>query len=255
LELSAKQAALKAEFIELRGTWSAEWEAVLELDPDFFAACLAYAAVPSRTGHLDAKTRAFVALAVDAATTHLHPAGIREHIAAARAAGASTREIMDVLECTATQGIHAMNVGVPILVEVLAERGIRTAPAPLSAEQERIKAEFTATRGYWNPTWDEMLELDPAMFEAYTAYSSAPWQRDALSPKTKEFIYIAFDTAATHLYRVGLKLHIENALGYGATPDEIIAVMEIASLIGMQTVTAAAPVLLELVRDDEERHA
>ena len=37
-----------------------------------------------------------------------------------------------------------------------------------------------------------------------------------LSPKVKEFVYIAFDTAATHLYVKGLKLHIENAIGYGA---------------------------------------
>jgi alkylhydroperoxidase/carboxymuconolactone decarboxylase family protein YurZ len=62
----------------------------------------------------------------------------------------------------------------------------------------------------------------------------------------REFIYIAFDTSATHLYRVGLKLHIENALGYGATPQEILEVMEIASVIGMQTVTTGAPILRDL---------
>jgi alkylhydroperoxidase/carboxymuconolactone decarboxylase family protein YurZ len=153
---------------------------------------------------------------------------------------------MEVLECTATLGIHAMNVGVPVLVEVLAEKGIRTEPAQLDAEQERIKADFTRQRGYWNPTWDEMLELTPELFEAYTAYSSHPWLTGTLSPKLREFIYIAFDTSSTHLYRVGLKLHIENALGYGATPQEILEVMEIASVIGMHTVTTGAPILREL---------
>ena len=77
-----------------------------------------------------------------------------------------------------------------------------------------------------HPFWDEMLELDPELFPAYTEFSSVPWRSGTLPPKLKEFVYIAFDTAATHLYVKGLKLHIENALGYGATPQEILEVME-----------------------------
>jgi alkylhydroperoxidase/carboxymuconolactone decarboxylase family protein YurZ len=237
---------IRAEFERTHGMWDDRWQAVLDLDPEFLAAYSGFAAVAKRQRNLDAKTQAFIGLAVDAATTHLHAPGIRDHIAAALAAGATRQEVMEVLECTATLGIHAMNVGVPVLVEVLAEKGIRTEPAPLDAEQERIKADFTRQRGYWNPTWDEMLELTPELFEAYTAYSSHPWLHGTLSPKLREFIYIAFDTSSTHLYRVGLKLHIENALGYGATPQEILEVMEIASVIGMHTVTTGAPILREL---------
>ena len=55
--------------------------------------------------------------------------------------------------------------------------------------------------------------------------------------------------AATHLYVKGLKLHIENAVGYGATPQEILEVMEIASVLGIHAVTSAAPILAELARD------
>lgn len=237
---------IRAEFESTHGMWDDRWQAVLDLDPGFLAAYSGFAGVPKRQRHLDAKTQAFIGLAVDAATTHLHAPGIRDHIAAALAAGATRQEVMEVLECTATLGIHAMNVGVPVLVEVLAEKGIRTEPAPLDAEQERIKADFTRQRGYWNPTWDEMLELTPELFEAYTAFSSHPWLHGTLTPKMREFIYIAFDTSSTHLYRVGLKLHIENALGYGATPQEILEIMEIASVIGMHTVTSGAPILREL---------
>lgn len=246
MSLTARQQQIKAEFESTHGTWDDSWQAVLELDPEFLAAYSGFAGVAKRQQHLDAKTQAFIGLAVDAATTHLHAPGIRRHVEAALAAGATRQEVMEVLECTATLGIHAMNLGVPVLVEVLAERGIRTEPAPLDAEQERIKADFTRQRGYWNPTWDEMLELDPLLFEAYTAFSSHPWLHGTLSPKMREFIYIAFDTSSTHLYRVGLKLHIENALGYGATPQEILEVMEIASVIGMHTVTTGAPILREL---------
>jgi alkylhydroperoxidase/carboxymuconolactone decarboxylase family protein YurZ len=47
------------------------------------------------------------------------------------------------------------------------------------------------------------------------------------------------------LYVQGLKLHIENAVGYGATAQEILEVMEIASVLGIHAVTSAAPILAE----------
>ncbi|MFI5953945.1 carboxymuconolactone decarboxylase family protein [Cryptosporangium sp. NPDC051539] len=224
-------------------TTGPEWDRVRRLDPEFHDACVRFADVPRKGGHLDPKVRAFVHIVVDAAVTHLHEPGVRQHVAAALAAGASKAEVMEVLECTATLSIHAMNVGIPVLLEVLEERGERTGPAPLDARQEALKADFTARRGYWNPTWDEMLEVAPDLFEAYTDFSSVPWNHGHLSPMVKELLYIAFDTSATHLYRVGLKLHIENALGYGATPQQIIEVMEIATLIGMQSVTLGAAFL------------
>lgn len=246
METTSRQAELREAFERTHGAWDEGWESVLELDPEFFAAYLDFAGVPHRKRHLDDKTRAFIALTVDAAATHLHLPGIRRHITAALAAGATRQEIMEVLECAATLSIHAMNVGVPVLVEVLEERGERPEARELSDFQEQVKAEFTRDRGYWNPTWDEMLEFDPELLQAYTGFSAHPWRHGTLSPKTREFIYIAFDTSSTHLYRVGLKLHIENALGYGATPQEILEIMEIASSIGMQSVTAGAPILREL---------
>jgi alkylhydroperoxidase/carboxymuconolactone decarboxylase family protein YurZ len=51
--------------------------------------------------------------------------------------------------------------------------------------------------------------------------------------------------AATHLYTSGLKLHIENALGYGATPHEVMEVIELASPLGMAGVNMALPIVFE----------
>lgn len=245
MAVSARQQEIKDEFVRVHGAWDHSWEAILTLDPEFLSAYTRLASVPSRKSHLDEKTREFMRIVVDAATTHLYAPGVRRHIRAALAAGATPAEVMEVLECTATLAIHAMNVGVPVLTEILAERGIRTAPAELDEYQKRLKADFTANRGYWNPTWDEMLELDPEIFDAYTEFSSHPWKHGTLEPKVKEFIYMAFDTSATHLYRVGLKLHIENALGYGATIGEILEVMEIAATIGIHSVVLGAPILIE----------
>jgi len=249
MSLTQRQQHIKDEFIQVRGTWGDAWEDILRLDPEFLAAYLKFSAVPWRKNHLDDKVKELIYVAVDANATHLYLPGVRQHIQAALKCGATSQEIMEVLELSATLGIHAMNIGVPVLVEVLQEKGLRAGPAPLTEHQEKIKAEFTETRGYWHPFWDEMLELDPELFAAYTEFSSHPWHHGTLEPKVKEFIYIAFDTAATHLYVKGLKLHIENAVGYGATAQEILEVMEIASVLGMHAVTSAAPILAELARN------
>ena len=149
-----------------------------------------------------------------------------------------------MLELASTLGIHAMNIGVPLLVEVLEERG-RTEPTPLNDYQERLKEQFTQTRGYWHDFWNEMLELDPEMFAAYTEFSSVPWRTGTLTPAEKELIYISYDIAATHLYVPGTKLHIRNALNRGATVGQILEVMEISSVIGIHAVTTAVPILVE----------
>jgi 3-hydroxyisobutyrate dehydrogenase-like beta-hydroxyacid dehydrogenase/alkylhydroperoxidase/carboxymuconolactone decarboxylase family protein YurZ len=245
MALTARQEEIKAKFIEVRGTWGDTWETILRLDPDFLLGYLNFSAVPWRQNHLPDKVKELIYIAVDANATHMYLPGVRQHVKAALAAGATGAEIMEVLELAATLGIHAMNIGVPILVEVLEEEGLRSGPAPLNARQEEIKAEFTKSRGYWHEFWDEMLELDPELLAAYTEFSSVPWRTGTLEPKVKEFVYIAFDTAATHLYTKGLKAHIRNAIGYGATAQEILEIMEIASVLGIHAVTTGAPILAE----------
>lgn len=248
-KLTPRQEEIKARFIEARKTWGDAWETILRLDPDFLLAYLDFSSVPWRHGTLEPKVKELIYIAVDANATHMYLPGVRQHVKAALDAGATAQEIMEVLELSATLGIHAMNIGVPILTEVLREEGLRTGPVPLDARQEEIKAEFTKNRGYWHEFWDEMLELDPELLAAYTEFSSVPWRTGTLEPKVKELVYIAFDTAATHLYTKGLKAHIRNAVGYGATAEEILEVMEIASVLGIHAVTTAAPILAEELED------
>lgn len=229
-----------------RGT---SWAAMAELDPGFLAAYLRLARVPVEHGRLDPVTRELVRLAVDANATHLYLPAIPGDIDRALAAGATPAEVMEVLECAATLGIHAANIGVPILVEVLRELGVYEEPGELDERRERLKADFVRNRGYWHDFWEELLELDPEFFEAYTDFSSVPWRTGSLLPKVKEFIYISFDVAATHLYVPGLRLHIRNAIGYGATAGEIVEVIELASTLGIHAVEVGAPMLIARLRD------
>ena len=118
----------------------------------------------------------------------------------------------------------------------------------MDEKKRRLKEEFTAARGYWSPIWDDILEAAPDFFEAYMNFSSVPWKTGTLDPKVRELIYIAIDSSTTHMYAPGLKVHIRNALKYGATKAEIMEVYQLVSVLGIHTVTFGLPVLLDEAR-------
>lgn len=227
--------------------WQASWDSLARLDPTLVKVFSAFAALPSENKHLAPKVQAFIALVACANATHVFAPGIQHYIAEAIKHGATADELVEVLGLLSTVGIHAANVGVPVLLEVLEEEGKRNANGigtkVLDARRTTLKEQFVANRGYWHASWEGLLELDPDMFERYVAFSSLPWQTGVLEPKIKEFMYCAFDAAATHLYVPGLKLHMRNAIRYGATAEELMALLEIVSLIGIHGALAAAPLL------------
>lgn len=44
----------------------------------------------------------------------------------------------------------------------------------------------------------------------------------------------------------GLKLHMKNVIAYGGIPEEIMEVLEIATLLSLHTLEVAAPILEQL---------
>jgi alkylhydroperoxidase/carboxymuconolactone decarboxylase family protein YurZ len=235
--------AIKDEFMRVHGAWSPAWASMLRLDAGFVAAYLQFSRVPQRHNHLGDKVRAFIALAADACATQLYAPGVAHHLQRALSFGATREELMEVLELVSTIGIHTSNVGVPVLLEVLEEEGLRTGPVPLDDRRRALKAAFEKNRGYWHPSWEGLLELDPDLFEAYVEFSSVPWKTGVLSPKVKELMYCAVDASSTHLYVPGLKLHMRNALRYGATAEEIMEMLEIVSTTGIHGAELGAPLL------------
>lgn len=219
------------------------WDRLAEMDPEFLARYEELAARSIRDGPLDAKTAELVSLAAHAACTTLHAPGIRRHVGRAFDEGATVPEVMDVLEMISAIGVHSVTEGVPLLVE---EAGLPDdATESEQAEKERIKGAFEEDRGYWDELWEELLQLDHEYFEAYLNYSAHPWRHGALDPVVREFVVVAADASTNHLYLPGLRIHIRNALDLGATREEVLAVIEIASLIGVTTVTESLPIVVE----------
>ncbi|OGE54877.1 hypothetical protein PENARI_c005G02786 [Penicillium arizonense] len=244
-------------FLSTRGMWNEDWAALLQQSPRYFEYYLNLReAAGLRRNRLPPKIQEFICIAVATCTTHIHGPAIRCHIHAARAIGATADEIMDVIGLTQLVGIHTVTLGAPILQELIEEEGITIKPEgvdsdELDRERQRIKNDFIGARGFWTDTWNPFLDLDPVFFEAYSRFSANASSCQRLEPKHRELIVCAFDVATTHLYGRGTKIHMRNALRLGATPDEIMEMLEITSLMGIDGVTAGARLLVEQLEHEK----
>jgi alkylhydroperoxidase/carboxymuconolactone decarboxylase family protein YurZ len=228
------------------GYWPDTLSPLIDSSPEFVVAYLDFAGSPHRSGPLDPKTKALVSLALDASVTHLYAPGVRRHCRDALRLGASKNELLEVLQLVSVIGVHACVIGMPALAEKIAHDPVHaldlTHP---DSRRQAIKADFQAKRGYWSPIWDGLLALDPDYFEAFTTFSAVPWLSGTLDPKVKEFVYIAVDVSVTHQYLPGTLVHIENALGYNATPAEVLEVMQLAGIMGIHSFEVTLPILAE----------
>ena len=249
-----KKAKIKQDFIDARGYWSRGWEPLLDIAPDYFAAYAKLSSVPWKTGTLSPKVKELLYIAIDSSMTHMYEPGLRVHIRNALKYGATRDEIMEVYQLTSSIGVHAVTMGVPALLDVMKQTSGEDVKArPLTARQEQLKAAFIANRGYWSPIWEGVLALSPDYFEAYGEFSSVPWKTGTLQPKIRELVYVAVDASGTHMYEPGTRIHMQNALKLGATPEEIMEVLALVSVLGVHTVSMGLPVLLDELKKVETR--
>jgi alkylhydroperoxidase/carboxymuconolactone decarboxylase family protein YurZ len=111
--------------------------------------------------------------------------------------------------------------------------------------RNRKQRERRMATGSWNPDWEAFARLDPAWAEKIVSMSIGPTVSGVLEPKAIEFIGIAVNAAGSRLDAHGVRRHIRRALALGATREEITAVLQLASLAGLQSMFLSAPILLE----------
>lgn len=207
MTLTPEQQSLKERFDAELGAsaFDEPWSRLLKHSPEMFAASLRLTAVPKRKAHLSPKIQSLVSLSVAAASTHLHVPNVQRYTKQALERGASKQEIVEVLCLTSTLGIHACNIGVPLLCEVLKEEGraLPTGMDGMSKEQWDLKEDFEKKRGYWHPFWEDFLRLSPEFFGAYVEFSSVPWTNEGgggvLEPKVCVRIGFLFFSLASAL--------------------------------------------------------
>ena len=193
MSLSDEQQKLKVQFDSELGAdaFDEPWSRLLKYSPEMFAASVRLTAVPKKKAHLSPKIQSLILLSVAAASTHLHVPNIHRYTKQSLQNGASKAEIVEVLCLTSTLGVHACNIGVPILFEVLREEGkeLPKGMDGMSKEQWELKEDFEKKRGYWHAFWEDFLRLSPELFGAYVEFSSVPWTNEGgkgvLEPKVR----------------------------------------------------------------------
>lgn len=193
-------------------------------------------------GALDRKLVELIGVALSAACTNLNADGTRRHIRGALAAGATRREIVQVVKMAALMAIHSCSLGAPILIEEAQAAGLQPEGASGAATPacDTLKA-----AGIWNDAWNPFLRLDPVWTDEFMAAGVDVYTSGILSPKDVELISIAFDASYTHMYAPGTRRHIKTALGLGASVAEIMDVLKLCVASGVQSLNMALPILEE----------
>ena len=183
-----------------------------------------------------------VAVGLNAACTNLNPDGTRRHIRAALKAGASREEILFVLKCASIFSIHSCSLGAPILLEEAETAGVKpkakgAAPTPACDKMKAV--------GQWNLAWDPFLQLDPVWTDQFMATGAAIYGSGVMPAKEIELLSIALDASYTHMYAPGTRRHIKGALKAGATMEEIMEVLKLCVVQGVQACNLGVPILAE----------
>lgn len=98
-------------------------------------------------------------------------------------------------------------------------------------DKAALKAEIISERGYWARFHDVLLENAPKFLKAYVHFQAAPTRSKTLEPKLCEFIYIAVDASVNHMYERGARRHMGFAVKAGATKEELLQVLLLATVV------------------------
>ena len=123
---------------------------------------------------------------------------------------------------------------------------IRRNASPERAAKAKTATEaFEAKRGALTPAWQTNTYFAPDLVAAYAGFSGVPWSTDHLTPKMKELVYIAIDLLPQHVHMEGTRVHMRKARANGASDAEIISILQMIALMGIQTHMLALPILKE----------
>jgi alkylhydroperoxidase/carboxymuconolactone decarboxylase family protein YurZ len=108
-----------------------------------------------------------------------------------------------------------------------------------------VLTKATATGPWDEPALARFREWEPSFVDQCLKMSQEPWTSGVLPRKHVELISLAVNAACTNLSAGGTRRHIRGALAAGATREEILMVLKIASLLSIHTASLGAPILLE----------
>jgi alkylhydroperoxidase/carboxymuconolactone decarboxylase family protein YurZ len=99
--------------------------------------------------------------------------------------------------------------------------------------------------GPWDDALAALQQWDPLWTAACEKMSTNPWANGVLPRKFVELVGVALNAARTNLNPDGTRRHIRAALDAGATRDEILMILKMASVMSIHSCSLGAPILLE----------
>ena len=233
--------------IAARRYWAPFHEGLLEHDPAFLEAYLAFLHGPWRSGALAPKTREFIYIAADLSCAHLYERGAKRHMEFALEAGATPAEILEVIELTSALGTWTARRGLVILGEEVTRAG-RQAPLPVAAERvAALRERFAPLLGEWPEEIEALLAVSPDYVEAFLLFQTSPRRTGPLAPKVVEFIGLAITASPATLFEPAMRFHIRRALAEGATREELAEVLQLAGAISIHSCSIGIPALMSLI--------
>jgi len=228
--------------------WGSSLDKLREWDPTGAELLLRVGTSPWTSGVLPRKEVELISVGLYSACTNLDEAGTRRHIRAALHAGATRDEILLVLKCGVGLAVHSCSLGAPILLEEMKNAGVKAAGGP---KPETPACDAMRAIGQWNTAWDPFYELSPEWTDQFFAYAADIYKSGLFTARFMELMSVAMDASCTHMYAPGTRRHIQRALQAGATPEEIMAVLQLCVSLGVQACAKGVPILAE----ELERHA
>jgi len=224
------------------GLWNSSLDILKEWDPAWAETCEKMTGNPWKKGVLPEKTIELISIALNAACTSLNPEGTRRHIRAALEAGATREEILMIIKMASVMSIHSCSLGAPILLEEAREAGVKQREQSVPATPA---CDMMKKIGQWNIAWDPFFKLDPLWTDEFFATGMGIYGSGVLSSRDIELLSIAFDASYTHMYAPGTRRHIKAALKLGVSMEEIMEVLKLCVVHGVQACNMGIPILSE----------
>jgi alkylhydroperoxidase/carboxymuconolactone decarboxylase family protein YurZ len=109
--------------------------------------------------------------------------------------------------------------------------------------------------GPWDPALAQLFEWDPAWAETCVKMTTNPWTTGILPRKFIELVSVGLNAACTNLNPDGTRRHIRAALAAGATREQIVTILKMASVMSIHSCSLGAPILLEEAKAAEVKPA
>ncbi len=229
-----------------QGPWDDSFATLHAWGPAWADTAHAMSTNPWTSGVLPRKTVELIGVALNAACTNLNPGGTQRHVRAALAAGATRDEVLMVIKMAALMAIHSCSLGAPILLEEAKSAGVAPTPpaeVPSADPPPTPACDRMRDMGQWNDAWNPFFDLDPRWTDQFMATGAGVYASATLDPKTVELLSIAFDASYTHMYAPGTRRHIRAALKLGASVAEVMEVLKLCVVQGMQSCNLGVAIL------------